>query len=88
VLGRGISHAWEGSEIRTKVWLENVNGRTHLGDIHVDRRIILEWILEKWIGKGVNWIYMAQYGVLWWDLVNTVLKFGCHKRRGITWIAQ
>jgi hypothetical protein len=31
----------------TKFWSENLKGRDDSEDLGVDRRIILEWILEK-----------------------------------------
>jgi hypothetical protein len=30
-----------------KFLLENLNGRNHLQDLYVDRRIILKWALKK-----------------------------------------
>jgi hypothetical protein len=41
--------------------------RDHLGDLDVDRRIILEWILEKFIGKvwtGFIWLRIRTSGGL------------------------
>jgi hypothetical protein len=32
-------------------WLENLKGRDHSEDLGVDGKIILEWILGKWVGK-------------------------------------
>jgi hypothetical protein len=32
----------------TKVEVENLKGRNHLGDLVVDGRIILKWIIKKW----------------------------------------
>jgi hypothetical protein len=34
-------------EMRTKFWLENLKARCHSEDLGLDRRIILELILEK-----------------------------------------
>jgi len=31
--------------------LENLNGTDHSEDVGVDVRIILEWILGKWVGR-------------------------------------
>jgi hypothetical protein len=39
--------AWERREMHAIFWLENVKGRDHLEDLGIDRKIILEWILEK-----------------------------------------
>jgi hypothetical protein len=30
-----------------RVWLENLIGRDHLGDLDIDGRIILKWILKN-----------------------------------------
>jgi hypothetical protein len=32
--------------------------------------------------EGVNWIHLAHEIVQWWAGVNTVMKFGFHKKRG------
>jgi hypothetical protein len=44
--------------IDTKFWWENLKGMDHLEYLGVDRRIILQWILEKSGGKvwtGLIW---------------------------------
>jgi len=33
--------------MRTKFLLENLKGRNHSEDLGVDRKAVLEWILEK-----------------------------------------
>jgi hypothetical protein len=48
--------------------LENLK-EDHLGDLGIDGRIILTWILKK---LGVDWIQVAQDRAQWWALVNTV----------------
>jgi hypothetical protein len=35
----------------TIFWLENLKGRVYLEDVGVDGKIILEWILGKWMGS-------------------------------------
>jgi hypothetical protein len=35
--------------MHTKYWSENLKGTEHLEDVGIDRRIILNWILEKQI---------------------------------------
>jgi hypothetical protein len=45
----------------TKRWSENLKGRDHLEDLGVDGKIILEWILQKYVG--------GLYGFIW-------LRFG------------
>jgi hypothetical protein len=37
--------------MRTTFWLENLKGRYHLGDLSLDRRVILEWNFDKYGGK-------------------------------------
>jgi hypothetical protein len=38
--------------MHTKFWLKNLKGRDHSEDIGINERIILEWSLEKQVGKG------------------------------------
>jgi len=33
--------------MRTKFWSGNLKGRNHLGELGVDGRKILKWVLEK-----------------------------------------
>jgi hypothetical protein len=33
--------------MHTKYWSENLKGREHMEGVGIDRRIILNWILEK-----------------------------------------
>jgi hypothetical protein len=42
-----MKHTWRIKKITTKFWSENLTGGYNLGDIGVDGRIILQWILEK-----------------------------------------
>jgi hypothetical protein len=44
-----------------------------LEDPGVDGRIILKWILKKWVG-GMNWIDMAQDRNRWRALVKAVMN--------------
>ena len=32
-----------------RFWLENLKERDHLEDLSIEQRIILEWILKKWV---------------------------------------
>jgi hypothetical protein len=46
--------------------------RDYLRDLDVNRRIILEWILQKWGGgEGVNWVHLAQDRDQWRGSVKT-----------------
>jgi hypothetical protein len=48
-------------------WWANLRERDHLEDIGIDRRIILEWILEKLVGMiwtGFIWLRREKRGRL------------------------
>jgi hypothetical protein len=50
---------WWKWEFHTKMFLENLGGRSHLRDQDVDVSIILKWILELWevrLGTGSMWL--------------------------------
>ena len=32
-----------------RFWSENLKERDHLEDLSIEQRIILEWILKKWV---------------------------------------
>jgi hypothetical protein len=49
--------------------------RDHLEDPDVDGRIILRWVLRKWVG-GMDWIDLAEDRDRWRALVSTVMNFG------------
>jgi hypothetical protein len=49
-----MQHASERWEMHTKFLLENLKGRDHMEDLGIDRRIILEWILKKQVGRVWN----------------------------------
>jgi len=36
-------------EMYVRFWLENLKERDHLEDLSIEQRIILEWILKKWV---------------------------------------
>jgi hypothetical protein len=40
--------------------LVSLKGRDHSEDLDVDERIILKWILRKYLLKDVDWTYLAQ----------------------------
>jgi hypothetical protein len=39
--------SWGRSDVHTKMYSENVKEKDHLGNVVIDRRIILKWILKK-----------------------------------------
>ena len=43
------------------------------GDLEVDGRIILKWILKKWDGN-MEWIELARDRDRWWAVVNAVMN--------------
>jgi hypothetical protein len=59
----------------TKLWPENTKGRDHSEHLGEDGRIILEWILEKQVGKAwieLIWLRTEINGGL--TVVNTVMN--------------
>jgi len=65
---------WTGDVARTgeltnayKFWLKNLKGRDHSEDLDVDRKIILEWILEIYVVRvwiGFIWLRIVTSGGL------------------------
>jgi hypothetical protein len=56
------------------IWVGKSEGKDHSQVLDLDGRIILEWILKKWFGKGVDWIHLNQDRDQRRDLVNTVMN--------------
>jgi hypothetical protein len=52
----------------------NVKERDHLVDLYVIGRIILEFIINKYERKSLNWIKLTQDRVQWRILVNKVMN--------------
>ena len=50
---------------------ETLKGGCCLGDIHVEGKIILQWIYCVW--DSVGWIQLAQ-SVMQWQAMNTVMN--------------
>jgi hypothetical protein len=51
-----------------------MKGRDHSEDLGIVGKIILEWILRKWVVvEGVDRMHLAQGRDQWWALVNTVM---------------
>jgi len=49
-------HGREG--MHSRCWLENLRREVCLGDLHMNWRVILEWILEKWNGNIVEQMHL------------------------------
>jgi hypothetical protein len=49
-------------------------------------KIILDWMKVS-VG-GVDWIHLALDRDYWRAVLNTVMNFGFHKRRGMSWPAE
>ena len=60
--------------MRRGIWLGNPTERALVEDRGVDGRIILQRILRKWDGGGMEWIYLAQDMDRWRKLVNAVMN--------------
>jgi hypothetical protein len=41
-----------------------------MGDLDVDGRVILKWLLKETGYEGMNWIQVIHNRVQWWGLVN------------------
>jgi hypothetical protein len=62
----------EGYTGYTGFWLENLEGRDHLGNLGLDGRIILNWIINR--VEYVYWIHLSQDRVKLWALVIMVMN--------------
>jgi len=52
-------------------WEDKFKGRDHLGDLGIDGRMILEWIIREW---GIlKWMHLVQDRDQLWALVNMVM---------------
>jgi hypothetical protein len=49
-MGRHVAHRGK-IRMYTKFQQENPRGRDHFEDLHVDGKVILEWILGIWGGR-------------------------------------
>jgi hypothetical protein len=55
--------------MKTKFWSGALRERDHSGDLGVDVRMMMEWILGEVGWRSVDWVYLDQ----WQDLVSTVV---------------
>jgi len=49
-------------------------GRERSDDLGVNERIILQWMLEKYVWEGVAWIHLVSYRDHWRIHVYTVIN--------------
>jgi hypothetical protein len=57
-------HEWE--QMHTEISWENLKEPDRFGDLTVDGRIILNWILKKYVGRcwsGFTWLKIKTSGV-------------------------
>jgi len=52
-----------------------VKGIDHLGDLGIDGKIILEWVLREIGQEVVDWICFTQDGEQWPAVANVVMYF-------------
>jgi hypothetical protein len=64
--------------------VRNLREKKRFGDIDINGRIILKWILEEWC-EGIFWIQLAQDRVQWWTSLSTV-TFKLHKMQRIYYV--
>jgi hypothetical protein len=53
----------------TKFWSVILKGRDNSEDLGVDGRIILDWILGKWVGKewtAIIWLRITSIDGIWY----------------------
>jgi len=68
-------------------WWGNLKERDHLGDLGVDGRMILKWILNM-VG-GTYWINLAQVRCTWLPVAKSALQTSrVHKMRRISCVAE
>ena len=72
---------WAGHVVRmgrggayTGFWWGNLTVRDHLEDQGVGGRIIVRWIIRRWVCGGMDWIELAQDTDGWRALVNAVMN--------------
>jgi len=64
-----VSQRLDTGEMRNKCKIL-VKGRGRMGDLDVDGRVILKWLLKETGYEGMNWIQVIHNRVQWWGLVN------------------
>ena len=82
---RWVGHVARMGEKRCvyRVLVGKPEGKSHLEDRGLDRRIILKYVFRKY-GVGMDWIDLADKRDGWRILVNAVMNVLVHKMRGIS----
>jgi hypothetical protein len=57
-----------------RVLMGKPEGKDYLKDQGIDGRMGSKWALERLVGRGVEWIHLAQDKDRWWGLVNAVMN--------------
>ena len=67
---------WAGNVAKrhTGLWWENLKERDHLGDLNIDRSVILQTDFKEILRESVDWMNMAQDWEKWPTVVNAVLN--------------
>jgi hypothetical protein len=63
--GACVTYGRQERYIHTVLWWGGLRERDHLGDLGVDKNIILKWIFETWDGKertGLIWLRIGTGG--------------------------
>jgi hypothetical protein len=74
-LTRYVEYIWQRVDVCTGFQWRNLREEDYLEDPDVNRRIILNWIFEKWDG-GMDWIDLAQSRERWRAVVNEAMNLG------------
>jgi len=61
-------------EMHERFLCGNRKERDHLEDSGVDDRIILKLILNKSVGRGLDYICLVQDTDNWWDVLNKIIN--------------
>jgi len=69
--GLGVWPIGERRDMRTWLWMENLNVSNFVEDLGIYGSMILKCISKR-IG-GISWIYLAQGRDIWWDNLNMVM---------------
>ena len=66
------------------LWSGHLSERDDLEDLGLDGRLILKWIVKKYVGRGMDWIDLAQDSDRLRALVNAAMNLRVAQDRGIS----